>query len=225
MSTPDHLYRFIFEHENVRGEIAHLDDAYQAVLARGDYPPVLQRLLGQAMAAAALLASTIKFRGSLIMQVQGDGPLTLLVAQATSRGGLRALARWEGELDEQADVGELCRNGRLVITIDPDNGERYQGVMPLERGTLAGAIDFYFLTSEQLPTRVWLTADGTRAAGMLVQRLPGESGDKDAWNRAEKLAETITDDELLQLSAPEIIHRLYHEEDIRLFDPSPFHFQ
>jgi len=227
MANSDHLYRFVFEHDNVRGEIVRLEEAFQAVIRRREYPPVLRELVGQAMVAAALLAATIKFKGSLTLQVQGKGEqgLSLLVVQCNSHGGLRALARWRGELPERARLGELCPGGYLAITIDPEGGERYQGVVAVEGETLASALDNYFLNSEQLATRVFLAANAERAAGMLVQRLPGEDPDADAWNRAETLAETITDKELLELSAAEIIHRLYHEEDIRLFDPLPFHFQ
>lgn len=227
MSTPDHLYPFLFDRANVRGQIVHLEDAYHGVIQRRDYPPVLRDLVGQAMAAAALLSSTIKFRGSLSLQVQGQGEqgLTLLVVQASSQGGLRALARWQGELPAEATLGELCPESYLAITIEPDEGERYQGIVALNSGSLAEALDNYFENSEQLSTRVWLAADAERAAGMLIQRLPGESVDEDAWNRAEALAATITTAELLELNAPTIIHRLFHEEDIRLFDPSPFHFQ
>lgn len=227
MNTPDHLYRFLFEHANVRGEIVHLRDAYQAVLARRDYPPAIRDLIGCALAATALLGSSIKFRGSLSLQIQGkseDG-LSLLVVQATSQGGLRALARWDGEIAPQASLGELCPDGHLAITIDPDEGDRYQGIVALEGDSLALTLDNYFQNSEQLPTRVWLAANAEQAAGMLIQRLPGEASDDDAWNRAEALTSTITDTELLELNAATIIHRLYHEEDIRLFDPAPFHFQ
>lgn len=227
MSTPDHLYRFLFEHANVRGEIVHLGDAYRSVLALREYPPAIRDLIGCALAATALLSSSIKFRGSLSLQVQGkgEGGLTLLVVQATSQGGLRALARWNGEVSPQASLGELCPGGHLVITIDPDEGDRYQGIVALDGDSLALTLDNYFQTSEQLPTRVWLVANAEQAAGMLIQRLPGEVTDDDAWNRAETLTSTITDAELLELNAATIIRRLYHEEDIRLFDPIPFHFQ
>lgn len=227
MSIPDRLYRFLFERADVRGQIVQLEAAYQEVIRRRAYSPVLRDLVGQAMAAAALLGSIIKLRGSLTLQVQGQGEqgLTLLVVQATSGGGLRALARWQGELPAEATLGQLCPDSYLAITIEPDEGERYQGIVALDGGSLAQALDNYFENSEQLATRVWLAADGERAAGMLIQRLPGEVRDEDAWPRAEALAATITAEELLQLSPPTIIHRLFHEEDIRLFDPSPLRFQ
>lgn len=227
MTTPDHLYRFLFEHANVRGEIVHLKDAYQEVLARRDYPPVIRDLVGCALAATALLSSSIKFRGSLSLQIQGkdEARLSLLVVQATSQGGLRALARWSGDVADDASLGELCPDGHLAITIDPDEGDRYQGIVALEGDSLALTLDNYFQNSEQLDTRVWLTANSEQAAGMLIQRLPGEALDDDAWDRAVALTSTITDEELLELNAPTIIHRLYHEEDIRLFDPVPFQFQ
>ncbi|KAB7623777.1 Hsp33 family molecular chaperone HslO [Alkalilimnicola sp. S0819] len=225
MSSPDHLYRFVFEHANVRGEFVQLEDAYQEVLRRREYPPVLRDLMGRGLAAAALLVATVKFRGSLVLQAQGEGPLSLFVVQAGSNGGLRAMARWEGELAERP-LGELCTNGYLAITIDPEGeGERYQGIVGLQGEGLAEALDAYFRDSEQLETRVWLAADGERAAGLLVQRLPGDDPDEDAWNRAEKLAETVTEAELLALPVTELLHRLYHEEDLRLFDPVPHRFQ
>lgn len=224
-ATPDHLYRFMFEHANVRGEIVQLDDTYHAVLERRDYPPVLRTLVGEALAAAALLTATLKFRGSLSLQAQGQAGLRLLLVQAGSDGGLRALARWEDDLPDKGDLATLCRDGHLAITIDPEDGRnRYQGIVGLEEGGLGAALDHYFEESEQLATRVWLAADGQRAAGLLIQRLPGEDPDADAWNRAETLAETITERELLQLSVTTILQRLYHEEDLRLFDPTPYRF-
>ncbi len=226
-ADPDQQQRFLFEHANVRGELIHLDNSFQEVLRRREYPETVARLLGEAMAAAGLLSSILKFKGSLILQMQGKGPITMLVASASDRQELRAVARHEeGALDGGA-LRDLCRDGYLAITIDPeDSDDRYQGIVGLEQASLAEAVDNYFSQSEQLPTRVWLACDGKRAAGLLLQRLPGEDvhGDPDAWGRAEHLASTITSEELLDLDSREIIRRLFHEETIRLFDPAPVRF-
>lgn len=226
MASSDRLYRFLFEHADVRGEIVQLERVYRDVVDRADYPPRLARLVGEALAAVSLLTATLKFRGSLIMQMQSQGPLRLLVVQATSDGTLRAMARPREEIAE-APLGEVAESGTLAITIDPDDdGERYQGIVELASGSLAEAIERYFRESEQLQTRVWLSADGERAAGMLLQRMPMEAtGDEDAWNRAGQLADTLTSEELRSLDVTEILRRLYHEEDIRLFDPFPLRFR
>jgi molecular chaperone Hsp33 len=221
----DTLHRFLFEHTNVRGELVHLDASWQAALERKDYPPPVQELLGQAMAAAVLLTATIKFNGSLTLQLQGGGPVSLLVVQATPQRNLRGLAHWDGEV-EHGSLPELTGGGRLAITIDPGEGrERYQGIVALEQDSLAGCLEQYFSHSEQLPTRLWLAADGVSAGGMLLQQLPRETEDDDAWYRDVHLGETITHEELLQLPALEILRRLYHEEDVRLFDADPVSFR
>lgn len=219
MRDGDSLHRFLFPDANVRGEVVHLDATWRTVLERHEYPAPVRRLLGEAMAAAALLAATIKLDGSMILQIQGDGPLHLLVVQCTSQRTLRGLARWKGAVPDAA-LPQMVGNGRLTITIDPGLGrERYQGIVELGQGTLAQVLEEYFSRSEQLATRLWLTANASRAAGLLLQRLPGESEDEDGWDRVEHLGATITEGELLDLSARDVIHRLFHEEDVRLFDP------
>jgi molecular chaperone Hsp33 len=226
MTTGDSLQRFIFEHAPIRGEIVHLDATWQAVLERRQYPPRVRDVLGELMAAAALLTSTLKFDGRLIMQVQGSGPVSLLVVECTSDRTMRAIAQWHGEVPD-APLSELVGNGRLAVTIDPQKGkERYQAIVSLEGLTVAEAFENYFARSEQLATRLWLAADPNQAAGMLLQRLPGDPlPDDDAWNRAVHLGSTITREELLALPVPEIIRRLYHEEDIRLFSRVPVSFR
>ena len=226
MVIGDTLQRFIFEHAPIRGEIVHLDATWNAVLERREYPPVLRDLLGEFMAAAALLTATIKFEGRLLLQAQGRGPVTLLFVECTSAGTMRALAQWDGEV-APAPLAQLLGDGRLAITIDPANGgERYQGIVSLEGGTVAQALEDYFARSEQLATRLWLAAGGAQAAGMLLQRLPqDEERDADDWNRAVHLGSSITRNELLGLPAREIIRRLYHEEDIRLFSRRPVSFR
>lgn len=224
----DCLERFVFEDAPIHGRIVHLDATWRAALERRNYPTPVRDLLGEFMAAAALLTATLKFEGRLIMQVQGSGPVKLLVVECSSERAMRALAHWEGaeELD-WLPFEHMFGDGRLVITIDPLNGkERYQGVVELEGDSIAQALEAYFERSEQLDTRLWLAADSEQAAGMILQRLPDrDSEDPDAWNRAAHLGETLTSEELLTLPAKELLHRLYHEDDIRLFQRVPVSFR
>ena len=226
MITGDSLQRFIFENVPIRGEIVHLDATWQAVLERRQYPPRVREVLGELMAAAALLTSTLKFDGRLIMQIQGKGPVNLLVVECTSERKMRAIAQWQGEVPD-APLSELVGDGRLAVTIDPQKGqERYQAIVALEGLTVAAAFENYFARSEQLATRLWLASDPRQAAGMLLQRLPeAEHTDDDAWVRAVHLGATLTREELLALPVREIVHRLYHEEDIRLFSRMPVSFR
>lgn len=220
------MQRFMFEHAAVRGEIVHLGATWQAVLERRDYPPALRGLLGELMAASALLSATLKFSGSLIMQIQGGGPVKLLVVECGSDLTMRAMAHWQGDLAEGEALPELVGEGRFVITIDPKRGRQtYQGIVDLEGGSVAEVLENYMRRSEQLDTRLWLASDEGGAAGMLLQKLPdGQDADADAWNRAVHLGSTVKPRELLDLPAREIVHRLFHEEDIRLFDSVPVHF-
>lgn len=215
----DSLQRFIFEGVPVRGEIVHLDATWRAVLERHDYPEPLRAVLGELMAAAALLSATLKFDGSLILQMQGSGTVKLIVVECTSEQTMRATAKWDGEL-RGVSFRELVGDGRFVITIAPSDGKQtYQGIVELTGDSVSEVLEHYMATSEQLETRLWLGADGAQAAGMLLQRVPGsEGGDPDAWNRAVTLGGTVTDRELLTLPARQIIHRLFHEEDVRVFD-------
>lgn len=223
MRQADTQQRFLFEHSNVRGVFIHLNASYAAVSERYDYPLPVRRQLGQALAASALLGATIKFSGSLIMQVQGDGPINLLVAQCNNERHIRGLARWQ---DENPDPARPFGAGRMVITIDNINhDERYQGIVGLDGGTLGEAIERYFEQSEQLQTRLWLAADGDQVVGMLLQHLPGVDPDPDLWERIEALGATLTENEMLTLATEEILHRLFHEEEVRLFDAEPVSFR
>lgn len=224
MSNSDHIQRILFDNMDVRGVVARLDESYQAVLSRAEYPPVLQRVLGEMLAAVSLLSANLKFEGRLILQAQGEGNLRVLMAECTHHQNLRAIARYEGELDEQAGFNELLVNGRLAITIEPDQGSRYQGVVPLEQATLAGCLEDYFRQSEQLPTTICLAADGAHAAGLLVQLLPAAGSGDDDWQRISMLAATLKDEELLQLDNDTMLYRLFHEEPCRLYEPEGLRF-
>lgn len=222
----DSLQRFVFEHAPVRGEIVNLGATWRAVLERRDYPAPLRAVLGELMAAAALLSASLKFEGALIMQAQGKGPVRLLVVECASDLTMRAIAHWEGDLSATT-LKDLVGEGRFVITIDPlDGKQEYQGIVSLEGATVAKVLEHYMAASEQLDTRFWLAASESHAAGMLLQRLPGQdSVDVDAWNRATHLGSTLTARELLDLRAREIIHRLYHQEHLRVFQPKPVAFR
>jgi molecular chaperone Hsp33 len=226
LEARDSLQRFLFEHAAVRGEIVHLDATWKAVLDRREYPVVLRNMLGELMAAAALLSATLKFSGSIILQIQGDGPVRLLVVECGSDFSMRAMAHWEGEL-ASAPLSELIGTGKFVVTIDPKEGRQtYQGIVALDGNTVAEVLENYMLRSEQLETRLWLASDGSQAAGMLLQKLPAAPAeDTDAWPRAVHLGATVKADELLGLPAREVIRRLFHEEDIRVFDRTPVRFE
>ncbi len=225
MKDADTLQRFLFENSNVRGTFIHLQASYLASRDRYEYPNAVAQQLGQTLAASTLLGSTIKFDGSLIVQIQSNGPINMLVAQCDDQRHIRGLARWQGEIDGDS-LKEIYGHGRITITINNDkNDERYQGIVELEGETLSEAIERYFSQSEQLKTRLWLYADHQQAVGLLLQQLPGGTTDEDFWHHIETLGETITRGELLQLSSQEILHRLFHEEDIRLFEPEPVSFR
>jgi molecular chaperone Hsp33 len=173
-----------------------------------------------------LLSATVKFEGALILQAQGDGPLHTLVAQATHRRTLRGLARWgEGEPPAGSRLDEIFGAGRLVLTLQNDGAEPYQGIVGLEGDNLAAAIEHYFNRSEQLATRLWLAADGERAVGLFLQEMPGTGEAREDWQRVSLLADTVTERELLRLPGEELLYRLFSEEAVRLFEPEPVAFR
>lgn len=227
--SQDQIQRFLFDHTAVRGELAHLQQSYQEVLDRHDYPAAIEEQLGQLLAAAALLTATVKLEGTLSLEVRGQGELELLMAECNTgqQGGdqLRGIARYSTAPQGQS-LQELTGGGQLVITLDPSQGKRYQGIVALDQDNLAACLEDYFANSEQLPTRIWLEANSGRAAGLLLQQLPDDERNKDpdAWNRISQLAATVTQDELLNLDALQLLHRLYHEETLRIFEPHHLEF-
>lgn len=229
MPPQDVTQRFIFEHADVRGELVSLNDSYREILARHDYPEPIKALLGEMLAAAVLLSTAIKFDGLLIMQARSSGPLSMLMVECSSQQDVRAIARHDEDLEGHT-LNELMPDGVLAITIDPSRGQRYQGVVTLEGESLADALAGYFDSSEQLPSRFRLLADGRSARGFMLQALPASrqtdpAERKEAWNRLSVLADTLTVEELMALDNSTILHRLYHEEDVRLFDERPVRFR
>jgi molecular chaperone Hsp33 len=249
MHDRDRLHRFMFEQYPIRGHLVHLDAAWRALIEHREYPAPIRDTLGEAVAASLLLAATIKFEGVLSLQLQGDGLVHLMLAQCTSGLGVRGLARYREAAgaaifaDESGTdatgtgrIADLIGAGNLTVTLETDDGsQRYQGIVPIADGRLAESLQVYFENSEQLPTRLWLFADAHGASGMLLQRLPvaEASGARivdlaavdDAWRRVQLIGETLTPEELRTLADAEILHRLFNEDDVRLYEPAPVYFR
>ncbi len=222
------LNRYLFEDLSVRGELVQLDDAYQQIISSKEYPAALQKLLGELLVSTTLLTATLKFEGSITMQLQGDGPVSLAVINGDNNQKVRGVARWEGDIADDASIHDMMGKGYLVITIDPKKGERYQGVVGLDGANLAEVIEGYFANSEQLKTRIWIRTgelDGKpKAAGMLLQVMPDGTGSPEDFEHLEQLTDTIKNDELFSLEANDLLYRLYNQETVKLFEPQPVEF-
>lgn len=226
MKSTDQMFRFIFDHGPIRGQLASLDASWRQCLQNSDADDFANRLLGEALAAVTLLASTLKISGRMILQIRGEGALHLLVAEATQDRSVRGTVRQNRPVeDELAPLQQIFGSDKIVITIDNGNAQPYQGIVPLMGDTLAMALEHYFQQSDQLPTRLWLACNQHSAGGLLLQKLPGEAQDIDSWDRVTQLASTVRDEELLTLDARELLFRLFHEESLRLFDADPLHFR
>ena len=227
----DVLYRFMLERAGVRGVLVRLSDSWREVAGRADYPSAVRTLLGQSLAASALLTGQIKFDGALSLELKSRGDLRLLFAECTDRGRLRGLARHQEDTAFGEAIDLSAQPGAtLAITIgNVETGRRYQGLVDLDRPDLPGALEGYFERSEQLPARMLLAVDDDLAAGLLLQKLPAEGGtgtpgDADGWDRVGHLTATLGERELLELPVQDVLYRLYHEERVRLFEPSPLAF-
>lgn len=225
----DSLTRFLLQEAGVRGVRVHLEDTWRQIRARADYPAAVEELLGEACAAAALFTGHAKIDGRLSVQLRGDGPLRTLFAECTAAGTLRAIAQHDEGAAISRDLRELGENALLVITIEnPGVGDRepvrYQGIVALESDALAGAFEAYFRQSEQLPTRLLLAVDHQRVAGLMLQKLPGDTGDEDGWTRACALFDTLTTRELLEWPAETLLGRLFPEDTVEVLGSRPLRF-
>jgi molecular chaperone Hsp33 len=232
--TFDRLHRYLFNQGNVRGEMVRLEKSFQAILDSYPYPPVIQQLLGELMVATSLLTATLKFEGDIAIQIQGEGPLSYAVINGTHEQQLRGVARFDEELSSLPnEFSELVKKGVLVITITPKEGKRYQGMVALDKPTLAECIEEYFEQSEQLATKVilrtQLVANQVKACGLFLQILPTSSQATDkadtAFEHLSALTDTIKDTELFELAAEDILRRLYHQEDIELYTATDVMFK
>ncbi len=225
----DKAQRFVFDNTDIRGEAITLNESLQTALEAHAYPEAVSKLLGEMATCALLLSTTLKFEGVMTLQARSEGPLRLLVVECTHNRTFRALARFDETAELTGDMHELMPQGQIVVTVDPDKGKRYQGIIPMENDSLAGCFESYFSQSEQLPTRLWLSSNGKQASGLLLQALPAhEEQDaakrEESWNRVTVLANTITEEEQLTLNIETQLARLFHEETVRLFDAETVKF-
>ena len=248
----DRLHKFLFDagstsRSPVRGEIVSLSATWRQIKERHPYPEPVLRMLGELVAAGSLLTANLKFNGALIMQIHGDGPVRLLVVECNADLTMRATVKLASDVPIADDAGFtdlVNRNGqgRFAITLDPRDRSRgqqpYQGIVPIEGGSVAAALEGYMRRSEQLQTRLWLAADEEHANGLLLQKLPLEGGpsgsafDVDAetraeevWSRAVTFADTLDRNELLRVDPPTLMRRLFWEETLAIYDPAPCAFR
>jgi molecular chaperone Hsp33 len=245
VETRDTLQKFIFDNAAVRGELVEISDTWREIQARHGYPKAVRSLLGQMVAAAALLSANLKFNGSIVMQIHGDGPVRLMVVECDAELRIRATAKLAPDVEIADDAGltqllNVSRRGRFVITLDPldkvPGQQPYQGIVPLDGNDMATVIENYMLRSEQMDTKLWLAADDSVSRGLLLQKLPRHSGkddqtrqaseeeDLETWNRAVILGGTLKQEELLGTDIQTLLTRLFWEETIRVFDPQHPHF-
>ncbi|MCP4598381.1 Hsp33 family molecular chaperone HslO [Neptuniibacter sp.] len=225
MSNSDQIQRILFDELDIRGVVSGLEQTCSDCFANHDYPPAIQQVLGEMLAAVCLLSSNLKFEGRLILQAQGQGDVRLLMAECTHNHDLRAIARFDGDIKDDANFIDLLPQGQVVITVEPEKGQRYQGVVPLVGDNLAACLENYFVSSEQLPTQVHLASDGEKAAGMLLQVLPAEGTGEEDWERISHLASTLKSEELLTLDNETLLYRLFHEEQCRLYEADDVRFK
>lgn len=229
--TPTHgqLTPFLFSAHDIRGALIQISDGWRDWQRRGNYPRTVAGLLGQGMAAGGLLAASLKFEGRLSLQAEGDGAVPLLIVQSSEDLRIRGMARFSGEIGG-APSPALLGDARLGLVIEPQgDGQRYEALVPLEGSSLAACLAGYFTRSEQLDTRLQLAADNRSLAGILLQKMPAggnaETADADAWPRLTALLDTLQDEELLKLEPATLLRRLFHEEDVVLFDGRPVRLQ
>jgi len=226
--TNDDSYRFLFENADIRGETVILDNVLKDLLATHEYGPGVQKLLGEFAAATVVISNNLKFDGKVVLQGRGDGPISLIMVECSSDGHIRGIAR--GALD--APEGSLrthLAEGVLTLTIEPEIGQRYQGIIAIQRDELADVLSDYFEQSEQLATKFWLSTRAGASAGLMLQQLPkqlvtSEEARLDQWQTLCALADTMTPDELIDTETDRLLFRLFNEWDVKRFEPKCIRF-
>ncbi len=233
----DALKKFLFDDRSVRVESVRIEQAWLAAQAHQQYPAPVTALLGELVAASTLLAANLKFDGSLLLQLQGDGAIALMVVECRADLSIRATVKMrERPLPAAGDLQSMLNPGgtaKFIVVLDPPKHtpgrQAYQGIVPLEGNSVAQALEQYMLRSEQLHTRIWLAADALHCSGLLIQRLPLQGGAQqteietadESWARAQHLAQTLTPAEMLSTDQDTLLHRLFWQETLLVFESQP----
>ncbi|MEH6445380.1 MAG: Hsp33 family molecular chaperone HslO [Oceanospirillaceae bacterium] len=225
MQSRDQIQRILFDNIDVRGVVTRLEDSYQEIMSLHNYPVMIEQILGQMLAAVTILSTNLKFNGKLILQAKGEGSVSALMAECNHLNECRAIAQFDEDIAENLSFQEMLVKGHLVITIEPEVGQRYQGFVPLEHETLAQCLADYFQRSEQLDTHFMLACDGSQARGLMLQVMPAMQSGEEDWQRLSLLASTLKADELLSLDNETLLFRLFHEEQCRLFEAENISFK
>ncbi len=223
MSQPDHLIRFLFEHHAVRGQWIELSSSIEYLLAGHDYPESVSHLLIEAAMATNMMAQSLKFKGRLSLQAQSDGPISLILVQANHENHFRGIARVQGQTPNSSDLKELMKGAHMALTIEPENGKRYQGVVPMYHSQLGENLAEYFEQSEQLKTQFWFFVGAGKACGLMLQAMP-ENSSSGSFEHLTQLANTLCADEALNLPVEQLLYRLFHQDPLRLFPPQSVSF-
>jgi len=232
MQDQDQIQRFLIQNTAIRGQLISLDASLKEILKRVEVKGRTASILGESLAAVCLLASTVKIKGKITLQIRGDGGLHMLVVQATSERTIRGLIRGHIESDDQRDLKEIFNSDHIVLSIETGNANPHQGIVPLDGDNISSALKSYFSQSEQLPTQLWLVGNEENVSGLLLQQLPGTKHVKasdepkvdDDWLRVRLMADTLKDEELLTLSSTELLHRLFNQDDVQLFEAESVRF-
>lgn len=215
----DYVQRFLLDDLDIRGAVVRLGPVWRQLLTNRDYPAAVIALLGQMSATTLLLADNLKQAGRLTVQLRGDGPIPLLVIDCNEALNIRCMAQHDEKFDDAAPIATLLGDGQLLISLDlPSMREPYQSIVPIIGESIAEIFEHHLKQSEQLASRLFLTATPSGTAGLFVQKMPGaDARDEDGWTRIEALAATVKPEELLDLPAEALLTRLFAEEAVRLF--------
>ena len=224
----DDSYRFLFKDADIRGETVTLEHVLTDLLAAHDYGAGVRRLLGEFAAATVVISNNLKFDGRVVLQGRSDGPVSLIMLECSSNGEVRGLAR--GELDTpEGPLSSHLPQGVLTLTVEPDIGQRYQGIIAVQRDELADVLSDYFEQSEQLATKFWLSTRNGASAALMLQQLPSQlvaDDDErlDQWITLCALADTLSDDELIDSETDTLLYQLFNEWTVHRFEPKRIRF-